>query len=204
LQFIAANDNDPETTDGSSGLLFQAQAGTEYRIALDGFAGESGSTVLNWQLNTAAQSNLSLGITGSSTGPDTASYSIVVDNAGPQTATDVSATIMLPDNANFLSASPECVPNGAQVVCAIGTLASGGNVVFTLQLSWTNGASYQISASVQSDVPDPLSTDNAQALAIVPGGSVDGDVPTLPEWGMILMLVLFGGFAARGRAGNGR
>ncbi|MEW6514372.1 MAG: IPTL-CTERM sorting domain-containing protein [Pseudomonadota bacterium] len=201
---VAANDNDSEATDGSSRVLFQAEAGTEYRIALDGFAGESGSAVLNWQLNTAAQSNLSLGITGSSTGPDTASYSIVVANAGPQTATDVSATIVLPANASFMSASPECVPNGAQVVCAIGTLASGGNVVFTLQLSWTSGASYQIAASVQSDVPDPLSTDNAQALAIVLGESVDGDVPTLPEWGMILMLALFGGFAARGRAWNGR
>lgn len=199
---VAANDNDAEATDGSSRVLFQAEAGTEYRIALDGFAGESGSTVLNWQLNTTAQSNLSLGITGSSTGPDTASYSIVVANAGPQTATDVSATIVLPVNASFLSASPECVPNGAQVVCAIGTLASGGNVVFTLQLSWTSGANYQIAASVQSDVPDPLSTDNAQALAIVLGESVDGDVPTLPEWGTILMLVLFGGFAARGRAAS--
>jgi uncharacterized repeat protein (TIGR01451 family) len=200
---VAASDNDAETTDGSSRVLFQAEAGTEYRIALDGFAGESGSTVLNWQLNTAAQSNLSLGITGSSTGPDTASYSIVVSNAGPQTATDVSATIMLPDNASFLSASQECVLNGAQVVCMIGTLASGGNVVLTLQLSWTNGTSYQIAASVQSDVPDPMATDNAQTLAIVFDGSGDGDVPTLPEWGMILMLTLFGGFVARGRARNG-
>ncbi len=197
---VAANDNDAEATDGSSRVLFQTEAGTEYRIALDGFAGESGSAVLNWQLNTAAQSNLSLGITGSSTGPDTASYSIVVANAGPQTATDVSATIMLPDNASLLSAAPECVLNGAQVVCTIGSLANGGNVVFTLQLSWTNGASYQIAASVQSDVPDPLSTDNAQTLAIVlGGGSVDGDVPTLPEWGVILSLLLLGGLIARGR-----
>lgn len=195
----ASNDNDALTADGTSRVLFQAQSGIEYRIAIDGFDQETGAAVLNWNLNTSAQADVSLNITGSYVGPDTASYGIVVANLGPQTATGVRLTVSLPGNAHFLSASPECQLGGTQLVCLVADLSGGDTAMLSLLLKWTPGDSYQISASIQSDVADPRGTDNVQTVAVMPGESVDGDVPTLPEWGVILSLLLLGGLIARGR-----
>jgi hypothetical protein len=61
----------------------------------------------------------------------------------------------------------------------------------------TAGASAIISAAVTSDLPDPSLADNASVIQVVvstQNATTDGynnDVPTLPEWGMILMAILF-------------
>lgn len=199
LTRIASNDNDALEADGTSRVVFQAQAGIEYRIAVDGFDGEAGTIALHWGLDTSAQANLSLSITGNPSGPESASYGIVVANTGPQTATGIRVIVSLPDNAHFLSASPECQLDGPQVVCVVADLASGDNAMLSLQLNWTPGDTYQISASIQSEVPDPQSTNNSQTVAIALNENIDGDVPTLPEWGVILSLLLLGGLIARGR-----
>ncbi|MCX7049710.1 MAG: right-handed parallel beta-helix repeat-containing protein, partial [Candidatus Sumerlaeota bacterium] len=47
LTQVAANDDDG-SANGNSGLIFTAQAGVQYRIAVDGFGGASGSIMLNW------------------------------------------------------------------------------------------------------------------------------------------------------------
>lgn len=71
--------------------------------------------------------------------------------------------------------------------------------MLSLQLNWTPGASYQISASIQSDVPDPQGADNSLAVTVALNEGIDGDVPTFPEWGVILSLLLLGGLIARDR-----
>jgi uncharacterized repeat protein (TIGR01451 family) len=63
-------------------------------------------------------------------------YDITVANNGPDDATNVILTDVLPPNTNFGSASAGCVyaagPNS--VTCTIGTLASGANTVVTITL----------------------------------------------------------------------
>ena len=201
LQPVAANDNDSGLADGSSGLLFQAQAGTEYRIAADGANGEAGSLALAWNLNAAAQSNLSLGMVASSSGPDASSHVLTVGNAGPQAATGVRVTLNLPSGASYVSGPAECVAGGSAVTCSVGTLASGASTMLTLQLAWsTGGAPASVSASVASDLPDPVASDNTQVVEVAFGASIDGDVPTLPEWGTLLLAMLLAGMAAFGQA----
>lgn len=196
---VAANDNDPEGVGGSSRVLFQAVAGREYRIAVDGFAAAAGAATLNWYLNPAAQANLSIAVHAAPSGSDTAGYDIVVGNAGPQEATGVSARIDLPDNAVFLSASPQCALNGAQVQCALGSLASGAQVSLTLQLRWLPGVSQTIAASVASDLPDPQGGDNTLTVAVSWGEGENADVPVLPLWALAMTVMLFGGLIARHR-----
>jgi hypothetical protein len=61
LTMIANNDDD-KSANNASGLVFQAQSGTIYYIAVDGYGGLSGSIVLNWGAATPS----SLQITGAS------------------------------------------------------------------------------------------------------------------------------------------
>ncbi|MCX7047081.1 MAG: choice-of-anchor D domain-containing protein [Candidatus Sumerlaeota bacterium] len=49
LTLVASNDNDG-SPNGNSGLVFTAQAGVQYSIAVDGFGGAAGSIALNWAL----------------------------------------------------------------------------------------------------------------------------------------------------------
>lgn len=204
LQKVVANDNDNGAADGTSRVLFQATAGTEYRMALDGANSAAGSPVINWSLNTAAQANLALSVTGSSSGSNTSSHTITVSNAGPQAATGVSVTINLPSGASYLSGSAGCLPDGTVIICTVGTLTSGANAVLSVNLSWsTGGATASISASVTSELPDPVAADNTQ-VSEVALGSIDGDVPTLPEWGVIVLLLLLGSMSLFGPVGGAR
>jgi hypothetical protein len=51
LTALASNDDDPERVGASTSWLgFNATAGTTYRIAIDGFAGDSGEFALNWKM----------------------------------------------------------------------------------------------------------------------------------------------------------
>jgi hypothetical protein len=64
-----------------------------------------------------------------------------------------------------------------------------------LQLLWnTANASANITASVTSDLPDPVIANNNSAIQIVVGtvnttdiGNDNTDVPTLPQWGVLLL-----------------
>lgn len=204
LQKVVANDNDNGAADGTSSALFQAKADTEYHIALDGANGAAGYPVVNWNLNTAAKANLALGITSSSAEPDTSSHTITVSNAGPQAATGVSVTISLPSGASYLSGSDGCLLDGTVIICTVGTLASGANAVLSVNLGWgTGGTTASLSASVTSELPDPVAADNTQ-VSEVALASVDGDVPTLPGWGMIVLLLLLGSLSMFGPAGGAR
>jgi hypothetical protein len=191
LTAVAANDNDG----GASGLLFQAAAGQNYLIAVDGAAGASGDLTLNWALNTAAQANLSVAIAGPTSGSDGGTYGYVLTaaNAGPQSATRVVVTLTLPPEAGVVALPPECVANGASVTCSIGTLASGANKALSFQLSWSQTAAVEsLAAGIGSDLPDPVAGNNAASLQIALASASDGDVPTLPEWGLILLASLLG------------
>ncbi len=79
-------------------------------------------------------------------------YTATVTNDGPDDATNVSLTLTLPSNADFLDASTECTRQDNTVDCALGTLIKN------------------TSASVLVDV-QPNATGTLAATAVVTGGN---------------------------------
>ncbi len=206
LTAIAANDNDG-SANGASGMYLQVQPGAEYEIAVDGANGAAGTATLNWSLNTAAAANLAAGITGPATGTSgsASAYTLSISNAGPQAATHVVATVTLPASSSFVPGTAACTAAGSTVTCNAGTLANVAQTSLPLQLMWNAAdASAIISVAATSDLPDPYMADNTSAIQVtVSAGSNtnsgydNNDVPTLPEWGMVLMAMLLAAGAAR-------
>jgi uncharacterized repeat protein (TIGR01451 family) len=192
LSLKAANDNNGNLN--TSSLVFQATAGTQYQIAIDGANGATGTTALNWSLNANPQANLSSSITGPtsvSLGGVT-TYLLNVSNAGPQSASNVIAKLTIPSNASFVSAPAGCTLSGNIVSCSAGILSSGSSQSFAIQLIWNSIVSgTSINSSVSSDVPDSQTSNNNSVLAITLSTTPsDADVPTLPEWAFILMTIM--------------
>ena len=91
------------------------------------------------------------------------SWTLVVVNSGPSTATGVSVTDPLPAGTTFASASSGCTGN-ATVNCTVGTLAPGDSVTLvigaTTASSLTSGSSIANTATVTSSTADPDTTNN--------------------------------------------
>jgi uncharacterized repeat protein (TIGR01451 family) len=199
LMPIVANDNDG-SANGTSSMLLQMQPGKEYEIAVDGANSAGGTAILNWSLNTSATANLAINISGPSTGTagTTSAYSVLLINAGPQTATHVLATITLPTNSSLIPGPSACTAAGNVITCDAGMMQNGTQALLPLQIMWASPiASALISAAVASDLSDPTMTNNISVIQVVVSagnnlnaGNDNTDVPTLPQWGMLLLAML--------------
>jgi uncharacterized repeat protein (TIGR01451 family) len=94
-------------------------------------------------------------------------YSIVVRNDGPASATGVTLVDTLPDAA-FVSASPTCARegkggSGGVVTCQLGVLAAGDNATVTIVVSPSRAGTITNSATVRATEPDADDADNAAA-----------------------------------------
>ena len=191
------------TAGGTSSLLFEAKAGTEYEIVIDGANGVAGNAVLNWSLNTVAKAQLSLNLSGppNATTGSVDGYTLTITNAGPQTATNVVATVTLPSGSIFISGPAGCTATATTVTCLPGTIANGGSVSLVIQLLLNSGvATETLAASVTSDLPNPAPAGSSSNMQIaISAGNNNSDVPTLPEWGVILLAMLLMGTATRAR-----
>jgi hypothetical protein len=193
LSNIAANDNDGFSI-GTSSALLQAQAGQEYKIAVDGTNGAAGFVQLNWRLDPLANANLSVSISGPSdiTLGTPQPYVISVNNTGPQAATNVAVATTLPTGATFVSSNANCTASSNIVNCLLGTLGVDSTASLTIQVQWSSiGSNTQLSAIASSDVPDSAQVNNAASVTVAMSASSEmGDSPTLPEWGMIFMMAV--------------
>jgi uncharacterized repeat protein (TIGR01451 family) len=200
---VAGNDNDG-SANNNSGLLFQAQAGAEYEIAVDGNNGAAGSLALNWTLNTTAKADLSVAISSSFSPPGGSNlvYAIVVTNNGPQTATNTNLTLNLAPNLSLISMSPDCTAAGAVIGCSLGSLANGAVSNIQVTVVPATSGNFTTSATVSSDLPD-LSATNSSSSISTPVTIADTDIPMLPWWGelMIGMLLLGSIYVKEGRRG---
>jgi len=186
---VAASDNDG-TAGGASGLVLQTQAGQEYEVAVDGASGAAGTAVVNWALNTAANANLSAGISGPGIVSVGASltYTLTVSNAGPQSATHILVIATLPPGATYASSPAGCTVSGSTVTCLVGSLANGATVLLPIGITWnTITGPVSIAVNVNSDVPDAASGNNAATIVVALDQSGDTDAPTLPQWGVLLL-----------------
>jgi len=131
-------------------------------------------------------------------------YTLTVANAGPQSATGVTATVALPAGLSVVSVPAGCTAQAASVVCSASEIGVGAQTQFAITLQVDSLlAPVSLSATVVSDLPESDTTNNTTTAALAPapvtGG--EGDVPTLPEWGVLsLGALLLARIAAGHRA----
>jgi hypothetical protein len=119
-----------------------------------------------------------------------------VTNAGPQAATNVIATLALPAGASFVSGSAGCSVSGTTVTCQAGNIANGGSVNLLILLASDNSvATETLTASVASDLPDPVPSNSTATIQVAIIDNNQNDIPTLPLWGQLLLASLLGGSA---------
>ncbi len=117
-------------------------------------------------------------------------YTLTVVNDGPRLAAGVVLTDILPGNAAFASASASqgsgCTQSGGVLICALGSLSSGGSAAVTVVLTPTRSGSLTNTVSVRSTVFDPDTADNRSVGIVSVGPLVDGfDNGIPPGWQVI-------------------
>src|SRR5205823_2420073 len=91
-------------------------------------------------------------------------YSIRVHNNGPEVATGVRLTDTLPTNANFVSASPDCVNNGGVVSCMIARLGKNASATRTIVVTPTATGQVCNAVSVLANEADSRADNNSETL----------------------------------------
>jgi uncharacterized repeat protein (TIGR01451 family) len=100
-------------------------------------------------------------------------YALAVTNNGPDPAVNVRVSDPLPSGLEFESASPGCSAAGADVTCAVGSLAAGASQTFTVTARVASSVTGAVTntATVSSDTADPNPGNNT-ATATVPSEGV--------------------------------
>ena len=128
-------------------------------------ANNNGSTPAQQvQTSVTALADLSLSKSASPSSPSvgqSVTYSLVVSNAGPSAATNVSVRDVLPSGVAFASASAACANAAGTVTCTTSSVAAGASTTFTIVATVTAAGAQTNSAQISaSDQPDPDSTPN--------------------------------------------
>ena len=87
-------------------------------------------------------------------------YSVVVTNLGPLTASNVAVTDDLPADVAFVAASPGCTTNEGVVVCNCGVLLAGATTNVSIVVVPTRSIIITNTANVESNTSDPNHTNN--------------------------------------------
>ena len=99
---------------------------------------------------------------------DTFTYTLTVENLGPDTAVNVVVTDTLPAGVTFVSATTPCTEAGGVVVCALGDFASGDLAVIEIVVTAPDTAgTLTNNAVVASATLDPDETNNADSFDTV-------------------------------------
>lgn len=105
---------------------------------------------------------------------ETITYTIKVENLGPETATGVTITDSLPKEVDFVSATSTqgtCAPQGQKVICSIGTLETGpgakaSSATVTLNVIARKSGTATNTASVASDQKDPVGSNDTASVSV--------------------------------------
>ncbi|MBO9664849.1 hypothetical protein, partial [Dokdonella sp.] len=124
-----------------------------------------------------ASANLSVAKSGPATAiaGTNATYTLVVSNAGPSTATAVSLADPTPAGLSFVAADAPCA---AGFPCALGDLAAGASVTVNVTYAIPSGQTGTIAntATVSSPTSDPDTSNNSSTATTTLSGSADVSV----------------------------
>ncbi|MBK5228795.1 MAG: SBBP repeat-containing protein [Actinobacteria bacterium] len=87
-------------------------------------------------------------------------YTLTVQNAGPDPATGVTITDTLPAGVTFVSASPGCSQASGTVTCSVANVASGASAQVQIQVTPNQPGTITNTASVAANEADPQTADN--------------------------------------------
>ncbi len=90
----------------------------------------------------------------------TLTYTLTVQNAGPDTATGVTITDTLPASVSFVSASSGCTHASGSVTCNVANIASGASAQVQIQVTPNQVGTITNTASVAAIEADPQTADN--------------------------------------------
>jgi uncharacterized repeat protein (TIGR01451 family) len=103
----------------------------------------------------------------------TVTYSVVVDNNGPNAAAGVTVSDALPSNADFVSSSgASCTtpPAGytGTVVCSLGTMAASSSQTLTFTVTLTGKAKTKVldKVTVKASTHDPVTSNNTASTTV--------------------------------------
>ncbi len=110
-------------------------------------------------------------------------YTLVVTNGGPNTATAVTVTDVLPPGTTFQSATPGGACSGTTTItCNAGTLTNGASATFTLTVTLpsspgpvTNTAS--VTAAATTADPNPANNSASSTITVIPAGNIPAISP---------------------------
>ena len=156
--------------------------------------GQGNVGIYNTANATTSQADLTVSLSAAPNPATTGSpltYTFSATNLGPGAASNTVVTLALAGSATFVSASPACTQASGTVVCNLGTLNSGASTGLQVVVNPSATGSVSATAYISSDVVDPNGANNSAAVSTTVNAPVfavnDTDVPTLPEWGVILM-----------------
>jgi uncharacterized repeat protein (TIGR01451 family) len=193
LLWVVSNDNDG-SSGNTSGVSFNALAGTEYLIAVDGFGGVQGGIILNWSL--AQQADLGIVMSQTPDAPfegDTLTYTLTVTNYGPSIAHSVVVTDTLPAGLSFISATPGCAYTSGIVTCDLGTMTSNTSVTIQIVSSTLIALNLTNLAQVSTTTSDPQAANNSTSSTVTV--SLPTSVPVFSMFGLIGTAVCLTGMA---------
>jgi uncharacterized repeat protein (TIGR01451 family) len=166
----AANDNQPDWSPD----------GTQIAFSRDGDL---------WRVTFVALVSADLALTKSVDNPtpdasDTIVYTIDLSNNGPDAATGVEVTDLLPSGVTFVSATPSVGSyDDGSGLWSVGTIASGADATLTITVAvdaGTQGQAIVNTASISgSDLPDLTAVNNSASVQIVVQGATDAGLPSL-------------------------
>ena len=135
---------------------------------------------------------------------DSATYTLTVTSYGSKPSPAGEVTDVLPQGLEYVSASPECQYDSATrtVRCAVSTLGRGETKVFTLEtkLEKPYKGSRPLVNKASVTVPgdeDPGNDTDEVRTPLKPGPDGLTGIPTLSEWGVMLLSLLLGLLAWR-------
>ncbi len=118
---------------------------------------------------------------------DTLTYTLVITNHGPSSATDVTVLDPLPSSVTYVSSTTQqgnCTGTES-ISCSLGTLAPNASTTVTLDVTVLETATGTITntATVSGVEPDPdMGNNTATATSTV---NVERDVPLLPGYNLV-------------------
>jgi len=119
-------------------------------------------------------------------------YTITVTNAGPQSASNVTVTDVLPAGTTFVSATPSqgTCSGTTTVTCTLGAIAANGNATIALTVNAPLTPTTLSNSATVTNTPeiDPTPGNNTSPGTITIVGAAAAGIPTVSEWGLLALL----------------